>query len=561
MKMKKMMFLMLMLITLGTASMNAQVKIGGNDSPAKGALLDLNGDYKGGLLLPNVAITNLGVIPAGFTERGGADTAEDLTGMIVWSTDDVNTGLYMWDGNNWQSLMGQGGVAPCTGPATAPMAVTIPAGPFANDEVFEVSCTATEDGTTFFIWTAPAGLSITGGQGTKTIRVAGPANTYDKDEFTVFAVNPCGASATADGGNGQIVVKDALSTTPPPNTTIEIPSGGDTELDAGTVSGGNCGSYSYQWQVFNSPNWQNITGATGAKYQTPALTAEAQYRRIATCGSETVLSATITVTIKQVTEPTSVTASSTAVCSGDPTTLSYTGGSGATFVWYSGSCGGTQAGTGNNLQVSPTATTVYYGRWESGSSYSDCKPVTVTVNTVPANPGDITLSPTSITVGQTTTATVDAVAGATSYVWTLPDGLSAASLETTDPTLVITGGTAGTYAAGSITVQGRNDCGLSAFVGVNDESLTVNAPSYTKFNTSKSCTRTTKSACVCDPGWTRSNYGDATNAMRDLAKSYFTTATYWFVNDIYNNGEIAHYSGSTWTVDTVTYGNLYGCFQ
>lgn len=546
-----------MFLFLFGAIMQAQVKIGGNESPAPGALLDLNGAYKGGLLLPNVAITNLGVIPQGFTERGGADTAADLTGMLVWSTDPVNAGLYMWDGDNWQSLMCQGGVAPCTGAATAPTAVTVPSGPFANSEVFEVSCTAAEDGTTFFIWSVPAGLSITGGQGTKTINVAGSAGTYNKNGFTVFAVNPCGASDPADGGTGQITINAALSTTPPPSTAIEIPSGGNTELDGGTVSGGNCGSYSYQWQVFNSPNWQNIPGATEATYRTPALTADAQYRRVATCGSETVPSATITVTIKQVTEPTSVTASSTAVCSGDPTTLSYTGGNGTTFVWYSGSCGGTQAGTGNNLQVSPTTTTTFYGRWESGSSYSDCKPVTVTVNTVPANPGNITLSSTSINVGQTTTATVDAVPGATSYVWTLPDGLSAASLETTDPTLVITGSTPGTYAAGSITVKGRNGCDLSALTGGNPIALTV-VPTPATGAWSTPCPQNNKSQCLCTTGSPRP-WSATTPSQRELMQTLNPGTFWWLTTDPSDSVSLEFLLGY-WTQEWMMPTAHLGCF-
>jgi hypothetical protein len=63
--------------------------------------------------------------------------------------------------------------------------------------------------------------------------------------------------------------------------------------------------------------------------------------------------------------PTSVTATATTICGGNNTTLSYTGGSGATFRWMTGSCDGTSVGTGNNLVVSPSNTTTYYGRWEN----------------------------------------------------------------------------------------------------------------------------------------------------------------------------------------------------
>ena len=379
--MKKTILIGVCLLLTGV-NMHSQVKIGENGEPARGALLDLNGTYKGGLLLPNVAITDLGVIPAGFTERGGDDTAADLTGMIVWSTDPVNAGLYMWDGDNWQSLMCQGAVAPCTNPAPAPTAISIPAGPFANGEAFEVSCTATEDGTTFYIWTVPAGLSITAGTGTKTIRVSGTVNTYNKSEFTVYAVNPCGTSAAVNGGTGTITV------------------------------------------------------------------------------------------LPNLVEPSSVSASSTTVCSGTATTLSYSGGNGTTFKWYSSSCGGTSVGTGNNVSVSPTATTTYYGRWENGSAYSACKSVTVTVNNVPATPGTMTLSSTSITQGSTFTASVGAVSGATSYVWTLPSGLTGTS---TTASITITTAISGTYNAGTITVAASNTCGTSSPRGsASDVTVTPN---------------------------------------------------------------------------------------
>lgn len=61
-------------------------------------------------------------------------------------------------------------------------------------------------------------------------------------------------------------------------------------------------------------------------------------------------------------------------------TLSETGGSGTTFRWFTGSCGGTSIGTGTTLTITvPTATTTYYGRWEATCSNSSCKSVTVVV--------------------------------------------------------------------------------------------------------------------------------------------------------------------------------------
>ena len=76
----------------------------------------------------------------------------------------------------------------------------------------------------------------------------------------------------------------------------------------------------------------------------------------------------------------------------------------------------------------------------------------------PATPGAITISPTVIDVGGTLTASVAAVPGATSYIWTLPPGLSGSSM---GRTITITGDVEATYPAGTITVKAVNACGTS----------------------------------------------------------------------------------------------------
>lgn len=68
------------------------------------------------------------------------------------------------------------------------------------------------------------------------------------------------------------------------------------------------------------------------------------------------------------------------ISNGESTILSYSGGNGEIFKWYIGGCGETLVGEGNNLKVSPTETTIYYGRWEDGDKVSDCQTIiTVTV--------------------------------------------------------------------------------------------------------------------------------------------------------------------------------------
>lgn len=67
------------------------------------------------------------------------------------------------------------------------------------------------------------------------------------------------------------------------------------------------------------------------------------------------------------------------ICYGASTTLTAAGVSGVVY-WYTGSCGGTQVGTGNTLTVSPTTTTTYYARNYNNNLFSDgCASITVVV--------------------------------------------------------------------------------------------------------------------------------------------------------------------------------------
>ena len=115
MKHKKYLFIIAMVFSLLTLpfATQAQVKIG-NSEPVPGAVLDLkqanvSGSYIGGLLLPNVNIADVNVVPATFTNATeiNADSAKKaaLTGIIVYSINATNKGVYVWNGTIWRSLM------------------------------------------------------------------------------------------------------------------------------------------------------------------------------------------------------------------------------------------------------------------------------------------------------------------------------------------------------------------------------------------------------------------------------------------------------------------------
>jgi hypothetical protein len=108
--MKKMMLLMLTLLILSVASMNAQVTIGSDKKPHPGAVLDLQSTTQG-LKLPNVALDNdLSVFGLPDTDPS---TAADQKGMYVYNTNPtVGEGIYLWDGYQWVLVIK--GVGPVT---------------------------------------------------------------------------------------------------------------------------------------------------------------------------------------------------------------------------------------------------------------------------------------------------------------------------------------------------------------------------------------------------------------------------------------------------------------
>jgi len=129
------------------------------------------------------------------------------------------------------------------------------------------------------------------------------------------------------------------------------------------------------------------------------------------CGLSRVLGYRSTNCAGGVSPPTSITASSNTICSGQTVTLTANGAVG-TQTWYTGSCQGTQIGTGQNITVTPLVTTTYFVNNFSGGNFSpSCAQVTITVIAAPLAPqasGQTLCGP-----GQ---ATLTATGGA-NYVW------------------------------------------------------------------------------------------------------------------------------------------------
>ncbi|MDR0231078.1 MAG: tail fiber domain-containing protein [Dysgonamonadaceae bacterium] len=99
--------LIVLVALMPLATIQAQVKIGQDAEPVKGAVLELHSNkatgYVGGLRLANVSLTNITDLTQ-FSETP-ADVA-DLKGAIVYNTNPAITGgngigVYYWDGSKW----------------------------------------------------------------------------------------------------------------------------------------------------------------------------------------------------------------------------------------------------------------------------------------------------------------------------------------------------------------------------------------------------------------------------------------------------------------------------
>lgn len=114
-------FALFCLCNISTVQLNAQVTIGSDRNPSKGALLDLKeeGETQRGLMLPRVELLHLQIpnnnTDLSLTIKNAKDAPWDKdihTGLMVYHTGNYNKcdprsfplGVYVWDSNKWQHL-------------------------------------------------------------------------------------------------------------------------------------------------------------------------------------------------------------------------------------------------------------------------------------------------------------------------------------------------------------------------------------------------------------------------------------------------------------------------
>jgi hypothetical protein len=215
-----------------------------------------------------------------------------------------------------------------------------------------------------------------------------------------FTINPISASnagqykctisnnyGSCDSNTATLTVNPLPSITSHPSNQTKC----DGETATFSVTASNVTSYVWQVSTDGGSTWTDTPtgyGARTATYAPPVTSADngKKYRCAVTNSCGTVYSDAATLTVNPLPVAPTSASNNGPVCAGQSATLSYSGGSGTTLKWYSGSCGGTYVGSGQDLSVSPSATTTYYCRWENDCGESTCESTTVTVNALPAAP-------------------------------------------------------------------------------------------------------------------------------------------------------------------------------
>lgn len=170
------------------------------------------------------------------------------------------------------------------------------------------------------------------------------------------------------------------------------------------------------------------------------------------------------------------------ICNAGSSTISITSGNlngAASWQWYTVSCGGTSAGSGTSIIVSPTATTTYYVRGEGGcvSTPGTCAYITITVSAIPVAVS-ASATPNPVCAGSTLTLTGTAT-GATTWSWTGPNGFTS-----TQQNPAITGITSA--GAGIYTLVAGSVCGSAAAVNTPSVAVTPR-PTVTTTQTNALC--------------------------------------------------------------------------
>jgi hypothetical protein len=256
--MKKMMFLMLALFFWGSASMNAQVRIGGTGNPNNAAVLDLNADNEGtpaanagGLSLPRISLDTTNV---------KLNNATPVNGTVVYNTNasmkgGQGVGLYMWSGSKWNNII------------MAELVSSISIAPTGTIRLIVGTSTTLEANT------APDNASNPALKWTTDN--ASVATVNSKGKITAVAAGTCTITVTSIDGSNKSTSRNVIVIGAPVHfvdtigtrayDVVTLPDG----LGTWMMSGSKEGTPDYKYGEFSYYTWHNASKACPPPYAVP----------------------------------------------------------------------------------------------------------------------------------------------------------------------------------------------------------------------------------------------------------------------------------------------------
>ncbi|MEI6683957.1 MAG: T9SS type A sorting domain-containing protein [Bacteroidota bacterium] len=320
-------------------------------------------------------------------------------------------------------------------------------------------------------------------------------------------------------------------------TDMTFTTGCQTPVTPGAISGSTSVCQNQAGVVYSVPAITNATGYTWTVPTGASITAGAGTNSITVTYSPTAVSGNVTVTgtnscatgptgslavtVNTLPVPT-VTGTST-LCIGSGTYTYTTEAGMSNYVWTVSAGGTILSGTGTNaisIQWNTAGAQTITVNYNSAAGCPALTPTSfpVTVNGAPATPGTITGIATLCAGTQGVAYSVATVAGALSYVWTVPTG---ATIATGFGTNAITVNYANNAVSGAVTVSGNNLCGNGT---VSSLSVTVNPIPATPVITANGYTLT--SSAPAGNQWYRNSASIAGATAQSIVATlpgYYTT--------------------------------------
>jgi hypothetical protein len=257
--------------------------------------------------------------------------------------------------------------------------------------------------------------------------------------YICVVTNACGGTTS----NNIIVSVNALPTaTITAGGSTTFCTGGSVTLNANTGTG-----LTYQWKL----NGANIAAATTSSY---VVGSAGNYTCVVTNSCGNASSNSILVTVNSLPAATITAGGPTTFCAGGSVTLNANSGTGLTYQWKLN--GGNIAGA--TATSYPAAAAGNYSCEVTntcGGTISNV--ISVSLLSAPAAPGTISGMASGI-CGNTASYTIAVVAGATSYNWTVPSGVT---INSGQGTAALNVAYPIPFPGGSLSVYAGNTCGTS----------------------------------------------------------------------------------------------------